>query len=61
MNFSDIKSIFQKGLNAVIELINRLYAHINELTEKNANLTSTNKKLEERIFFLETRINNDKM
>ena len=49
MSFSDIKSIFLKGLNAVTELINSLYAQIKELTEKNANLTSTNKKLEERI------------
>ena len=49
MSFSDIKSIFQKGLSAVIELINSLYAQIKELTEKNTNLASTNKKLEERI------------
>ena len=49
MSFSDIKSIFQKGLSAVTELINSLYAQIQELTQKVENLTSTNKKLEERI------------
>jgi len=47
--FSDIKSIFQKGLNAVVELINSLYAQIQELTEKNTMLKSANAQLEERI------------
>lgn len=49
MNFVEIKSIFQKGLNAVRELIDSLYSQIKELTEKVTTLTSTNAKLEERI------------
>lgn len=49
MNLLEIKSIFQKGLNAVTELMNSLYSQINDLTEKIATLTSTNAKLEERI------------
>ena len=49
MNFLEIKSIFQKGLNAVTELVNSLYLQIKDLTEKLATLTSTITKLEERI------------
>lgn len=45
----EIKSIFQRGLNAVTELINSLYSQIKDLTEKIATLTSTVEKLEERI------------
>ena len=48
MNFSDIKSIFQKGLGAVVELINNLYAQIKELTEKNAQLEERIKELMEQ-------------
>lgn len=48
MNFSDIKSIFQKGLSAVAELINNLYAQIKELTEKNAQLEERIKELTEQ-------------
>lgn len=48
MNFSDIKSIFQKGLGAVAELINNLYAQIKELTEKNAQLEERIKELMEQ-------------
>jgi len=48
VNFSDIKSIFQKGLSAVTELINSLYAQIKELREKNLQLEERIKELTEQ-------------
>jgi transposase len=49
VNFGEIKSIFQKGLDAITELVNSLYSQIKDLTEKIATLTSTVTILEERI------------
>ena len=55
MKFADIQTIFKKGLQSVVELINSLYAQIKELREqlaelklKNSSLETKNKELAEQ-------------
>ena len=48
MKFADIQTIFKKGLQSVVELINSLYAQITELKNKVSELETKNKELVEQ-------------
>ena len=48
MKFADIQTIFKKGLQSVVELINSLYAQITELKNKISELETKNKELAEQ-------------